>query len=29
VVPYYERFLARFPDVGALAAATEDEVLRL
>jgi A/G-specific adenine glycosylase len=28
-VPYYERFLARFPDVGALAAATEDEVLRL
>jgi A/G-specific adenine glycosylase len=29
VVPYYERFLARFPDVGALAAATQDEVLRL
>ena len=29
VVPYYERFLARFPDIGALAAATEDEVLRL
>jgi A/G-specific adenine glycosylase len=29
VVPYYERFLARFPDVGALATATEDEVLRL
>jgi A/G-specific adenine glycosylase len=29
VVPYYERFLARFPDVGALAAASEDEVLRL
>jgi A/G-specific adenine glycosylase len=28
VVPYYERFLARFPDVRALAAATEDEVLR-
>jgi A/G-specific adenine glycosylase len=28
VVPYYERFLARFPDVGALAAASEDEVLR-
>ncbi len=29
VIPYYERFLARFPDVGALAAASEDEVLRL
>jgi len=29
VVPYYERFLARFRDVGALAAASEDEVLRL
>src|SRR6185295_9588165 len=29
VVPYYERFLARFPDVAALAAATEDEVLQL
>jgi A/G-specific adenine glycosylase len=29
VLPYYERFLARFPDVGALAAATEDDVLRL
>jgi A/G-specific adenine glycosylase len=29
VVPYYERFLARFPDVATLAAATEDEVLRL
>jgi A/G-specific adenine glycosylase len=29
VVPYYERFLTRFPDVAALAAATEDEVLRL
>jgi A/G-specific adenine glycosylase len=29
VVPYYERFLARFPDVAALAAASEDEVLRL
>jgi len=29
VVPYYERFLARFPDVGTLAVATEDEVLRL
>jgi A/G-specific adenine glycosylase len=29
VVPYYQRFLERFPDVEALAAATEDEVLRL
>jgi A/G-specific adenine glycosylase len=29
VIPYYERFLARFPDVRALAAASEDEVLRL
>jgi len=29
VIPYYQRFLARFPDVAALAAATEDEVLRL
>ena len=29
VIPYYERFLARFPDVSALAAASEDEVLRL
>jgi A/G-specific adenine glycosylase len=29
VVPYYERFLARFPDVGALAAAREAEVLAL
>ena len=28
VSPYYERFLARFPDVEALARATEDEVLR-
>jgi len=28
VVPYYERFLARFPDVGALAAADEADVLR-
>jgi A/G-specific adenine glycosylase len=27
--PYYERFVARFPDVGALARASEDEVLRL
>ncbi len=27
--PYYERFLARFPDLKALAAAEEDEVIRL
>jgi len=29
VIPYYERFLARFPDIAALAEASEDEVLRL
>jgi A/G-specific adenine glycosylase len=29
VIPYYLRFLERFPDVAALAAAPEDEVLRL
>jgi A/G-specific adenine glycosylase len=29
VIPYYERFLARFPDIAALAAASEDEVLQL
>jgi A/G-specific adenine glycosylase len=29
VIPYYERFLARFPNVQALAAAPEEEVLRL
>jgi A/G-specific adenine glycosylase len=29
VVPYYERFLARFPDVASLAAASEEEVLQL
>ncbi|HET9736437.1 MAG TPA: A/G-specific adenine glycosylase [Burkholderiales bacterium] len=29
VIPYYERFLARFPDVAALAAASQDDVLRL
>jgi len=29
VIPYYERFLARYPDVNALAAASEDDVLRL
>lgn len=28
-IPYYLRFLARFPDVGALAAAAEEEVLGL
>ncbi len=29
VIPYYERFLQRFPDVRALAEAPEEEVLRL
>jgi len=29
VVPYYERFVARFPDVRSLAAASDDEVLAL
>jgi A/G-specific adenine glycosylase len=29
VIPYYERFLARFPDVRALAEAPEEDVLRL
>ena len=29
VVPYFERFIAAFPDIPALAAAREDEVLRL
>src|SRR4029077_18541988 len=29
VIPYYERFLKRFPDVQALADASEEEVLRL
>ncbi|RMF71203.1 MAG: A/G-specific adenine glycosylase, partial [Acidobacteria bacterium] len=29
VVPYWQRFLSRFPDVGALAAAPLDEVLAL
>ncbi len=28
VIPYYEKFLTRFPDVGALAAAEEAEVMR-
>jgi A/G-specific adenine glycosylase len=29
VMPYYERFLARFPNVGSLAAAPQQEVLKL
>jgi A/G-specific adenine glycosylase len=29
VIPYYERFLGRFPDIRALAEAPEEEVLRL
>jgi len=29
VIPYFERFLARFPTLGALAAASEDEVTAL
>lgn len=29
VMPYFERFIARFPSVAALAAAAEDEVLKL
>jgi A/G-specific adenine glycosylase len=29
VIPYYERFMARFPDVASLAAASQDEVLHL
>jgi A/G-specific adenine glycosylase len=29
VIPYYERFLARFPDVAALAAAKDEEVMSL
>src|SRR3989442_2414862 len=29
VIPYYERFLARFPDVESLARAPLDDVLRL
>lgn len=29
VIPYYEKFLERFPDVRALAAAPQEEVLRL
>ena len=29
VIPYYERFLERFPDINVLAAAPQEEVLRL
>src|SRR5947208_454736 len=29
VIPYFERFLQRFPDVGTLAAAREHDVLKL
>ena len=29
VIPYYEKFLARFPNVKSLAEAPQDEVLRL
>ena len=29
VIPYYERFLARFPDAAALAGASQEEVLQL
>ncbi len=29
VIPYYRRFLARFPDIGALATASEEQVLEL
>ncbi|TPW19519.1 MAG: A/G-specific adenine glycosylase, partial [Elusimicrobia bacterium] len=29
VIPYYERFLKRFPEVGDLASAREPEVMRL
>jgi A/G-specific adenine glycosylase len=29
VIPYYQRFLSRFPTIGALAAASQDEVLQL
>jgi A/G-specific adenine glycosylase len=29
VIPYYQRFLARFPDVASLAAAPDDELLHL
>ena len=29
VIPYYERFIARFPDIIALAAAADDDVMKL
>src|ERR1044071_5659709 len=29
VIPYFEKFCARFPDIGALAGAQEAEVLRM
>ena len=29
VIPYFERFMARFPDIHALADASQDEVLHL
>ena len=29
VIPYYERFLGRFADVGALAAASQEDVLQV
>ena len=29
VIPYFERFVTRFPDVASLAAASEDDVLHL
>jgi len=29
VLPYFERFLERFPDIGSLASASQEEVLRL
>ncbi|MBK6742294.1 MAG: A/G-specific adenine glycosylase [Hydrogenophilales bacterium] len=29
VIPYYQRFLARFPDIASLAEATQDEVMAL
>src|SRR3982750_3619809 len=29
VIPYFQRFLARFPDIQSLAAADEDDVLAL
>src|SRR5207253_11008362 len=29
VIPYFERFVARFPDIATLAGASEDDVLQL